>query len=106
MTYVVTDNCIKCKYTDCVKVCPVDCFHEGEVMLVINPEVCIDCGVCVAECPAGAIFPESEDLIDWVEFNHKYAKEWAIIYEAKPHTAEAKSFDGIPNKKESYFKGK
>ena len=55
MTYVVTENCIKCKYTDCVEVCPVDCFYEGENMLVINPDECIDCGVCVPECPAEAI---------------------------------------------------
>lgn len=106
MTYVVTDNCIKCKYTDCVKVCPVDCFHEGENMLVIDPEVCIDCGVCVPECPANAIFPESEDLIDWVEFNHKYAKEWPVISEVKPHLSDAKDYEGIPNKKEKYFQGK
>ena len=55
MTYVVTDECVKCKYTDCVEVCPVDCFYEGELMLVINPNECIDCGVCVPECPIDAI---------------------------------------------------
>lgn len=75
-------------------------------MLVIDPEVCIDCGVCVAECPAGAIFPESEELLDWVEFNHKYAKQWPVITEAKPHLNDAKEFDGIPNKKERFFEGK
>ena len=61
MTYVVTDACIKCKYTDCVEVCPVDCFYEGENMLVINPSECIDCGVCEPECPAEAILPDTED---------------------------------------------
>ena len=106
MTYVVTDNCIKCKYTDCVKVCPVDCFHEGENMLVIDPEVCIDCGVCVAECPAEAIFPEAENLADWVEFNHKYAKEWSVITEVKPALEGAEKYKGEPNKKEKYFKGR
>ena len=106
MTYVVTDNCIKCKYTDCVKVCPVDCFHEGENMLVIDPEVCIDCGVCVAECPAEAIFPETESLAPWVEFNHKYAKEWPVITEVKPALEEAEKYKNEPNKKEKYFSGK
>ena len=61
MTYVVTENCIKCKYMDCVEVCPVDCFYVGENMLVINPEECIDCGVCEPECPAEAIVPDSDD---------------------------------------------
>ena len=103
MTFVVTDNCIKCKYTDCVKVCPVDCFHEGENMLVIDPEVCIDCGVCVPECPAGAIFPEDESLVSWVEFNHKYSKKWPVITEVKPHPEDAKEWDGIPNKKEKFY---
>ena len=60
MTYVVTDNCIKCKYMDCVEVCPVDCFYEGENMLVIHPDECIDCGVCEPECPADAIFPDTD----------------------------------------------
>ena len=60
MTYVTTDACIKCKYMDCVEVCPVDCFYEGENMLVINPSECIDCGVCEPECPAEAILPDTE----------------------------------------------
>jgi ferredoxin len=58
MTYIVNDNCINCKYTDCVEVCPVDCFYEGENMLVIHPDECIDCGVCEPECPPEAILPE------------------------------------------------
>ena len=62
MTHVATDNCIKCKYMDCVEVCPVDCFHEGENMLVIHPDECIDCGVCVPECPAEAIFPDTDPV--------------------------------------------
>ena len=80
MTYVVTENCIKCKYTDCVEVCPVDCFYEGENFLVINPDECIDCGVCEPECPAEAILPDTEDgLEQWLEINEKYAKVWPNI---------------------------
>ena len=70
MTYVVTDNCIKCKYTDCVEVCPVDCFYEGENFLVIHPDECIDCGVCEPECPAEAIKPDTEPGLDkWLKLN-------------------------------------
>ena len=68
MTYVVTDACIKCKYMDCVEVCPVDCFYEGENMLVINPNECIDCGVCEPECPVNAIFPEESLPTEWAGF--------------------------------------
>ena len=103
MTYVVTDNCVKCKYTDCVEVCPVECFYEGKNMLVIDPEECIDCGVCVPECPAEAIFPESEKLIKWVEINQKYAKKWPVITKKKPKLPEADKFDGVKNKFENYF---
>ena len=75
MTYVVTEACIKCKYTDCVEVCPVDCFYEGENMLVIHPDECIDCGVCEPECPAEAIKPDTEpDLAFWLKLNPDYAK--------------------------------
>jgi ferredoxin len=102
MTYVVTDNCIKCKYTDCVDVCPVDCFYEGEDMLVINPEECIDCGVCVPECPADAIKPESENLIDWIEFNRKYSAIWPVITQKQPHRADAKNYDGMKEKLSLY----
>ena len=84
MTYIVTDNCIACKYTDCVEVCPVDCFYEGENMLVIHPDECIDCGVCEPECPADAIRPDTEpDLEKWVEFNRKYSEEWPVIITKK-----------------------
>ncbi len=98
MTYVVTDNCVRCKYTDCVTVCPVDCFYEGENMLVIDPDQCIDCGVCVPECPAEAIFPESEKLIEWVEINRKHAKEWPVITKRKDAPVDAKDFDGMKDK--------
>ena len=80
MTYVVTENCIKCKYMDCVEVCPVDCFYEGENMLVIHPDECIDCGVCEPECPAEAIKPDTEpDLEKWLTVNAEYAKTWPNI---------------------------
>ena len=103
MTYVVTDNCVRCKYTDCVSVCPVDCFYEGENMLVIDPEACIDCGVCVPECPAEAISPESPDLMKWVEINREYTKKWPNITKKKDALPEAKEMDGMKNKFEKFF---
>lgn len=106
MTYVVTDNCVMCKYTDCVAVCPVDCFYEGENMLVIDPDECIDCGVCVTECPAEAIFPESEELVEWIEINRKYAKEWPVITKIKDQMPDAKDFDGMEGKFKKFFRGK
>src|SRR5580700_12060936 len=73
MTYVVVENCIKCKYMDCVEVCPVDCFYEGNNMLVIHPDECIDCGVCEPECPAEAILPDTEPGLEkWLEVNRKF----------------------------------
>ena len=80
MTYVVTDNCIKCKYMDCVEVCPVDCFYEGDNMLVIHPDECIDCGVCEPECPAEAILPDGEPHLEkWLKLNAEYALIWPNI---------------------------
>ena len=99
MTFVVTDECIKCKYTDCVEVCPVDCFYEGENMLVISPDECIDCGVCEPECPIEAIKPESEELLEWVEINRKYALEWPNITQKKDPLPEAEAFK---DKKDKY----
>ena len=82
MTHIVAEPCINCKYTDCVAVCPVDCFHEGTNFLTIDPETCIDCGLCPPECPTTAIFAE-EDLPekwnDYVEINTKYASDWPVI---------------------------
>ncbi len=81
MTYVVTEDCIACKHMDCVEVCPVDCFYEGENMLVIHPDECIDCGVCEIECPISAIFPDTDKNAEgWVEFNRKYAERWPNIF--------------------------
>jgi ferredoxin len=104
MTYVVTDNCIKCKYMDCVEVCPVDCFYEGENMLVINPDECIDCGVCEPECPAEAIFADTQPGLEgWLELNAEYAATWPNIAIKHEQPADAKAFDGIANKLEQYF---
>ena len=107
MTYIVTDNCIKCKYTDCVEVCPVDCFYEGENMLVIHPDECIDCGVCEPECPADAIRPDTEnDMEGWVTLNQKYAEIWPNITIKKDQAPDAEKFDGEPGKLDKYFSEK
>jgi ferredoxin len=99
MTYVVVENCIKCKYMDCVEVCPVDCFYEGDNMLVIHPDECIDCGVCEPECPAEAIKPDTEQgLEQWLELNAKYAKEWPNITVKRPGPADGKEWDGVKDK--------
>ena len=100
MTYVVTESCIKCKYTDCVEVCPVDCFYEGENMLVINPDECIDCGVCEPECPIEAIKPETEDNIEWQEINREYSNKWPNISTKKDPLPEADEFKNTANKKD------
>tara|TARA_B100000965_G_scaffold113594_1_gene93755 strand:+ start:8997 stop:9371 length:375 start_codon:yes stop_codon:yes gene_type:complete len=98
MTYFVNDKCIKCKYTDCVAVCPVDCFYEGENMLVINPDECIDCGVCEPECPAGAIFADTD--IDpargdehWLKLNDEYSRKWPVLTQQKDPMPDADSFN-------------
>lgn len=104
MTFVVTDNCIKCKYMDCVEVCPVDCFYEGENMLVIHPDECIDCGVCEPECPAKAIFPDTvPGLEDWLVLNAEYASTWPNISIKREPPADAKVFDGEADKFPRYF---
>ncbi|WP_417601695.1 ferredoxin FdxA [Pararhodobacter oceanensis] len=90
MTYIVTDSCINCKYTDCVEVCPVDCFYEGENFLVIHPDECIDCGVCEPECPVEAILPDTEaEIENWVALNGKYAELWPNIAERKDPMQDA-----------------
>lgn len=104
MTFVVTDICIRCKYTDCVEVCPVDCFYEGENMLVINPDECIDCGVCEPECPISAIIPDSEPEADkWVEINRDYSEKWPNITEVRSPMAEAEEMKDVGGKFEKYF---
>ncbi|MGY8985282.1 MAG: ferredoxin FdxA [Sphingomonadales bacterium] len=104
MTYVVTEACIKCKYMDCVEVCPVDCFYEGVNMLVINPDECIDCGVCEPECPAEAILPDTEDgLEQWIELNAKYSETWANITVKKESPADADDFKDMDEKFSKHF---
>lgn len=103
MAYIVTENCIKCKYSTCVEVCPVDCFHEGVNMLVINPDNCIDCGVCQVECDANAIFPESSDILNWIEINKKYSQIWPKTTQVKKPMKDAEKFNGEVGKFEKYF---
>src|SRR5579883_547367 len=99
MTYVVVENCIKCKYTDCVEVCPVDCFYEGANMLVIHPDECIDCGVCEPECPADAIKADTEKgLESWLELNAKFAQAWPNVTMKRDSLPDAKDWDGKPDK--------
>jgi ferredoxin len=102
MTYVVTENCIKCKYTDCVEVCPVDCFHEGPNFLVIDPDACIDCAVCEPECPAQAIVAEDDlphEQAELLELNAELAKRWPVIGERKSPPADAEDWNGKPDKR-------
>lgn len=104
MTHIVNEACIKCKYTDCVEVCPVDCFYEGEDMLVINPEECIDCGVCIPECPIDAIQPDTfEGAEFWVAFNQKYAALWPRITLKKPAPHDADQWQNVPDKLQKHF---
>lgn len=101
MTFVVTENCIKCKYTDCVEVCPVDCFHEGPNFLVIDPDECIDCSLCEPECPANAIFAE-DDLPDdqqhFLDLNAELSRDWPVLTEKKEPLPDAEEWDGKPGK--------
>lgn len=107
MTFVVTDICIKCKYTDCVEVCPVDCFYEGENMLVIHPDECIDCGVCEPECPIDAIIPDSEPEAEkWLELNREYSEQWPVLTRKIDAMPEAKEFEGVEDKYKKYFSPK
>ena len=107
MTYVVVESCIKCKYMDCVEVCPVDCFYEGENMLVIHPDECIDCGVCEPECPADAIRPDTESGLEkWLEVNAEFAKVWPNITVKGDPPPDAKEWDGKPEKFDQYFSPK
>ena len=107
MTYVVNDKCIKCKFMDCVEVCPVDCFYEGENMLVIHPDECIDCGVCEPECPVEAIRPDTEPgLEQWLTVNAEYAKVWPNITMKKEPPADAKDWEDVAGQvREAFFTG-
>jgi ferredoxin len=103
MTFVVTENCIKCKFTDCVDVCPVDCFHEGPNFLVIDPDECIDCTLCEPECPAEAIFAEDElpqEQEHFIALNAELASNWPTITEVKDALEGADDWNGKTGKTE------
>ena len=102
MPYVVNDKCVLCKHTSCVEVCPVDCFYEGENMLVINPDECIDCGVCEPECPIDAIEPMDDGEL--VEFNREWANKWPNITKAKDPLPDHEKYRDEKNKISKYFK--
>lgn len=101
MAYIVTEACIRCKYTDCVEACPVDCFHEGPNFLVIDPEECIDCTLCVPECPVGAIYAEDdlpEEMQNYVGLNAQLAKDWPVITDVKSPLPDADDWAEQKNK--------
>ena len=101
MTHVVTENCINCKHTDCVEVCPVDCFHEGPNFLVIDPDECVDCTLCVEECPVDAIFAENDvpaEQASYLALNAELAKAWPVIVAKIPALPDAAEWDGKPGK--------
>ncbi len=101
MTYIVLDKCIRCKYTDCVEVCPVDCFHEGPNMLAIDPEECIDCSLCVPECPVNAIVSEDElgeEQQQFLQLNRELAEQWPVICERKEPPPDADEWRDAPDK--------
>ena len=104
MTYIVNEACIKCKYMDCVEVCPVDCFYEGENMLVIHPDECIDCGVCEPECPPEAILPDTDPGAEaWLELNKDYSETWPNITRKREAPADADDFKGVEGKYDKFF---
>jgi ferredoxin len=101
VTYVVGENCIKCKHTDCVEVCPANCFYEGPNTLVINPDECIDCKLCVPECPVNAIYAEADlpkDQAAFLKLNAELAEGWPNITKRKEPLPEAEQWNGVPNK--------
>ena len=101
MTYLVTENCIKCKHTDCVTVCPVDCFYEGPNFLAINPDECIDCGVCIPECPIDAIVADNNkdiDIIFWTDLNRKLSNQWPNITKKKDPLPDHEEWNGKEGK--------
>ena len=102
MPFVVTDSCIKCKFTDCVEVCPVDCFREGPNFLVIDPDECIDCTLCEPECPVNAIYPEDDvpaGQEDFIKINADLAKQWPAITLRKDAPADAKDWEKVTDKR-------
>ena len=107
MTYVVTEACIRCKYMDCVEVCPVDCFYEGENMLVIHPDECIDCGVCEPECPVDAILPDTETQAErWLELNRDYSQRLAQHHQEAPAARGRRRVQGRGGQVREVFLGR
>ena len=104
MTFLVAEACVKCKYTDCVNVCPVDCFYEGPNFLVINPDECIDCAVCVPECPVDAIVADNEletkDFDYWLQKNKELSEKWPVITKSKDPLPEAEEYKDLEDKKD------
>ena len=103
MTFVVTEACIKCKYGDCVEVCPVDCFREGPNFLVIDPDECIDCNLCIPECPVDAIYIEDEvpeNQQDFIEINARLAQKWPMITAYKPPPPDADKWAKVTDKRD------
>lgn len=103
MTHVVTEACVRCRYTDCVSVCPVDCFHAGPDFLVIDPNECIDCAVCIPECPVGAIKAENDldpDQQDWIQINANLAEAWPVITQKTDPLPDADEWAQVPNKRQ------
>lgn len=101
MTFAVTENCIMCKYTDCVEVCPVDCFYEGPNMLVIHPDECIDCALCEPECPAEAIVADTDlspEHTDFLDLNAALAQQWPVLTQRKEPLEDASKWDGKAGK--------
>ena len=108
MTHVVTEACIKCRYTDCVDVCPVDCFKQGPNFLVIDPDECIDCAVCIPECPVNAIYPEEDvpaDQQEFIEINRQLSQHWPVITKRQPSLPEAEEYAKISPKKHLLDRG-
>ena len=104
MTYVVTEKCIRCKFMDCVEVCPVDCFYEGDNMLVIHPDECIDCGVCEPECPEEAILPDTEPEAEkWLELNREYSEKWPNITQKGDAPPDSDDYKDMPDKFDNFF---
>lgn len=102
MTFVVTESCIRCQYTDCVEVCPVDCFHEAPNMLVINPDECIDCNLCVPQCPVDAIFADDELPADqelFLQINQDLSQKHPVITQKKDPPIDAEKWSKVKDKR-------
>lgn len=108
MTHVVTESCIQCRYTDCVDVCPVDCFKQGPNFLVIDPDECIDCAVCIPECPVNAIYAEEdvpEDQREFIDINRELSQNWPVITKRQPALTQAEEYAQITPKKHLLQRG-